>query len=428
MAVKGVFASDSGGINDRVGDFTRVICKTYPTGDAPLFALGSGMRRVRAVDTTINWDEMTYFADRVRVMMDTEGDCCTITLEDTSTVISGGVYEVECTGEIIHIIGVMGNEVTLRRGVGGTGQYVIPAGSFIQKIGTAYAEGSGAPKGYMQVPYPRFNYTQIFKNGYGVTGTAKAIKRHSTNDIYGQSKSEAMMQHSADIERAIIWGVRSYGMDSEGRKLLTMDGINRQIRTNRWTIPNTGLSLEMLNLIIKIVFSKNIKGKPNERIAMVGSDVIAVIQDIVRHHTNYDVTHTTTTFGMDISKWKTPFGMLTFVSHPLMNMGGPKASEMYIYHPGSITQHWLRNTKPSESKNSRGNTNGVDADCGHLMSELSVSYSCEITGALVYNICHPDLREIDYGYKTPPCCAAAGGDCGCGETPAPTAKELAMAG
>ncbi len=425
MAVKGVFASDSGGINDRVGDFTHAICRTYPTGDAPLFALGSGMRRVRAMDTTINWDEMTYFSDRVKVMQDLEGDCCTITLEDTSTVISGSIYEVECTGEVIHVLGVMGNEVTVRRGVGQTGRFQIPAGSYIQKIGTAFAEGSEAPKGYVQVAYPRFNYTQIFKNGFGVTRTAQAIRRHSTNNLYARNKGEAMQQHSADIERAMIWGVRSYGMDSEGRKLLTMDGINRQIQTNRWTMPSTGVSLEILNLIVKIVFSKNIKGKPNERLVFCGNDVVAVVQDIVRHHTNYDVSHMTTTFGMDISKWKTPFGMLTFVTHPLMNMGGPKSAEMYIYHPGAITQHWLRDTRPEEN-NKNGTRNGIDADQGHLVSELSTSYACEITGALVYNFCKPDLRKMDYGYKTPPCCSDAP-DCGCGSA-GPTDAELKMAG
>lgn len=426
MAVQGVFQSDSGGINDRVGDFTHHICRTYPTGDAPLFALGSGMRRVRAMDTTINWDEMAYFSDRILVIEDAIGNCCTITLEDTSTVITGNLYEVECSGEIIMVQGVMGSEVTLRRGVGQTGQYTIPAGSYIQKIGTAFAEGSEAPKGYVQIAYPRFNYTQIFKNGWGVTGTAKAVKRRSTSNLYASNKREAMQQHSHDMERAMIWGVRSYGMDAEGRKLLTMDGVNRQILTNRWTMPTSGMSREMLNLIIKIVFSKNIKGKPNERLVMCGSDVIAVINDIVYDSTTYEIDHTTTTFGMNISRWKTPFGILTFISHPLMNMSPVKSAEMYIYHPGAITQHWLRNTFPEEN-NKNGSRAGVDADQGHLISEMSTSYACEITGALVYNVCKPDLRKTDYGVKTPPCCAAAGGDCGC-DGGAPTASEMAEAG
>ena len=422
MAVRGVFRSDSGGMNDRVGSFSHHICKTYPTGDSPLFALTSGMRRIKAHDTTINWDEEAHFTHRILVMSDNAANCCTIDLEDTSTVIQGDIYEVEATGEIIHILAVVGNTVTIRRSVGQSGAWQIPAGSYIQNIGTAFAEGSEAPTGFTMTTYPRFNYTQIFKAGWGVTGTAKHIKRRSTNNLYAKHKREAAQRHARQMEYASIWGIRSYGFDHKGRKLLTMDGINRQILTNRWTIPKTGLSREMLNLIIKIVYSRNVKGMPNERITLCGSDVVSVINDIIYEHTTYEINHTTTTFGMDISKWKTPHGMLTFVSSPLMNESPKKMSEMYIYHPGAITQWWLRDTFPEEN-NKNGSRNGIDADQGHLISEKSISYACEITGALIYNICKPDLRKIDHGYKNEPCCPANGQGCGC----APTADEIKQA-
>ncbi len=65
MSVKGVFASDSGIVGDRKGDFASGLLRTQPTGTAALLALTAGMESVDASDTVITWFEENHNSGRI---------------------------------------------------------------------------------------------------------------------------------------------------------------------------------------------------------------------------------------------------------------------------------------------------------------------------------------------------------------------------
>lgn len=412
MAIKNIFMSDMGAQNDRVGEFSKVVAKLMPTGDAPMLALSSGIRRERVYDSTVNWMEDTYNNRRIKVLADTDNECGQITLEDTSMVIAGQIYMVECTGEQMHILGVSGNMVTARRGHGQTPKMRIPAGSYITVVGTGFEEGSAAPTATRNKPYSRYNFTQIFRNSYGVSRTAQGTRYHSTNNAFAKDKRNALMLHAHDIEMASIWGVRDLGYQNQA-PIRFADGFNNQIRTNVWHSPSTGLRLSHLDAFIMKIFEYNIEGAPNERIAFAGNNFLAVLNELVKLDSTYNISYNETAFGINVRKYMTPFGMLTIIVHPLMNVNPTFKQDLYVYHPAALRYGWFAETLVDDY-NKNGTRGGVDADKGVVTSEVTFKYMLERTGGLFHGVCKPDYRMRKRGILEDPCCPDTGtSDCNC---------------
>lgn len=402
MAIKGIFQSDMGAQNDRVGEFSKVVAKLMPTGDAPMLALSSGIRREKIYDTTIHWMEENYYDRRIKVLADADNECGQIALDDASMVVQGQIYLVECTGEQFHVQGVAGNMISVRRGHGQTPMFKIPAGSYIVVVGSAFEEGSEAPNATRNIPYSRFNFTQIFRNSYGVTRTTQKTKYYSTNDPFMKDKRKALAMHAKDIEMASIWGHRDLGYQNQA-PIRFADGFNAQIQTNIFTSPTTGIRLQHLDAFIMRIFDWNIEGQPNERIAFCGNSTLAVLNELVRINSDYNIHVNETQFGINVRKYITPFGMLTFVVHPMMNANPTFRQELYVYHPAALRYAWLTETMVDDY-NKMGTRAGVDADKGVVTSEVTFKYMLEKTGGLFYGICRPDYSVNARPILEDPCC------------------------
>ena len=139
-----------------------------------------------------------------------------------------------------------------------------------------------------------------------------------------------------------------------------------------------------------LVFEKNIKGQPNERLAFCGNRVISVINKIVYADSTYNISYGETAFGMKVAKWLTPFGDVSLLTHPLMNDNPVWRNEFYMYHPGAIKLRPLRDTH-TDNDDKDGSRQGRDADRGTITTELSCEYQGEITGGILTGILTADV-------------------------------------
>jgi hypothetical protein len=251
----------------------------------------------------------------------------------------------------------------------------------IQRIGTAHEEGSGKPTAVANLGYPRLNYVQLFRNAWDVTGTAKAIEFH-TGDLVAKNKADAGMFHAEDIERSMLWGKKAIGT-LNGKPFRTMDGIITQIQDSNVAGNNVveagGTTWTELDAFLQSIFERNIKGKPNERIAWCGNTALSVINGIARLEGTVELTPGETEFGLKINKWMTPYGDVTLMTHPLMNESPFRTKELYVMHPGAIETRWLRRTH-EDMNDKDGSRQGADLDFGVLTSELSICYKATRTG------------------------------------------------
>ncbi len=383
MSVKGIFSSDQNIQGTRKGDFAGALLRTQPTGSAPLLALTAGMMSKDAVDTVITWFEENHLAGRIGVVSNSGlSNVLDVSSQDATQILPGNIYLVESSGEHLFVEGVVGIQMTVVRGFAGTTAVSID-GSItpepLQRLGSAHEEGSGKPIALANIGFPRFNYVQIFRNAWDVTGTARAVE-YLTGDIVAKNKQDAAIFHAEDIERSLHFGRKTVAIQN-GKPFRTMDGIRTQIVTNVQA-QGADTSWDDIDAFLQAIFSINIKGKPNERIALGGNTVISVLNKIGRLDGEMQITVGQTDFGLEINKWRTPYGTISLLTHPLYNENPTWTKDMVILHPGAMRTRWLRRTHESNSDRSEGN----DSDFGVITSEMTCEYMAEATGGVYTGI------------------------------------------
>jgi hypothetical protein len=393
VALQGIFASNQGVVGDRQGDFASAILQINPTGTSLLLALSSGMSKSAATDTVFTWFEDVHISGRSQCV--SGGTTTTVVVVDGSFYVPGTILMVMETGEYMLVTATNGNSLTVTRGMAGTAIVLITSAMFVQNVGNARAEGSGIPVAVGQQGLPRMNYTQIFRNAWAITGTAKSIK-FITGSRLAKNKRDCAMYHAEDMERAMIWGRKHVGTLG-GNQFRMTDGILVQIESNGGTVlsaatdsgtgPIAGdLSMGDFFEFMREVFSTNVKGQPNERMAIGGDLVLSRMNRMSQLDGVYQLNQTDTKFGIAITTFVTPFGQLKLMTHPLMNENPVWQTEMYVVHPAGIQRRMLRETFNEDYDKNGLRIQGVDADQGVMTTEMGVEVGAASTMGILRNV------------------------------------------
>lgn len=390
--IQGIFASNQGIVGDRVGDFSSAILRINPTGTALMLALSSGMNSAGADDTMYHWFEDSHQSGRVAIAAG--GTTTTITVADGSAYVPNQVLLVEETGEIVLVTAINGNDLTVVRGIAGTAVVSVTNVMHVQSIGNAHEEASGMPTAITQQGSPRTNYTQIFRNSWAVSGTAKAVKFRTGNKV-AKNKMDCATYHAEDIERAILWG-KKWITTRNGKPFRMMDGILTQIEqyggivesvTDGTTAGN--YSLILFEDFIRRLFSKNVKGQPNERMAIGGDLWLAGLNQMTKLDSVYNISSGETVVGIKVNKIQTPFGTLTLMTHPLMNENPTWQRELYCLHPGAIRKRTLRPTHEEGYDADGKRIQAKDADEGVITTEMGIEVGAAQTMGILRNFQKP---------------------------------------
>lgn len=378
MAVKGIFTSDAGITGDRKGDFASALLQIGPAGMAPILALSSGMMSEGASDTVIVWFEENNLSGRINVTNNAAVGTA-LTVDDATQVVPGAIFLVEATGEYVFVEAVAGSNLTVVRGFADTTPTAIDGSSTpvpIQKIGTAYEEGSARPGAIANLGYPLTNYMEIFRNEWNASGTVQQVQFH-TGNVVARNRSEAGNLHAVDMEKSLLHGRKSMGVKNNA-PFHTMDGFATQIKTNIKTTASPKYS-DIRNFM-QTLFERNVKGKPNERIAFSGNNILSAVDTLSTHYGTINLVPGDNEFGLEVKLWRTPFGKISIVSHPLMVESPLWTQNLYVFHPGAMKTRWLRRTF-EDTYDRNGTRAGVDADFGVFTSEMSCQLGAEKTCA-----------------------------------------------
>lgn len=393
--IQGIFASNQAIVGDRVGDFSSTILRYQPTGTSLLLALTSGMTKANAGDTVFTWFEDSHQSGRAAIA--DGGTTTQITVDDGSFYIPGTVLMIEETGEHALVTAVAGNVLTVIRGLAGTAIVAVNNTMHVQQIGNAHEEASGMPTAVTQQGAPRMNYVQIFRNSWAISGTAKAVA-YRTGSKLAKNKAEAASFHAEDIERAILWGRKHIGT-LNGKQFRMTDGVKAQIENYGGVVESAATggvpgnySRSDFEDFIRRVFASNVKGMPNERIALGGDQVLAVLNQMTMLDGTYTISQGETKVGIAVTTIQTPFGSLKLMTHPLMNENPMWQKELYVMHPGSIRKRVLRETNSEGYDENGKRIQGKDADEGVITSELGV----EVGGAKIMGV----LKNVSKAVKS----------------------------
>ncbi len=393
MAVSGIFTSHSGLLGERQVDMSGRVLRLGIGAMAPALALTSGTPEEAATQTNFSWIEDEHITGNQATTAAATAVATTIVVDDAGIWTSRGVLMNERTGEhmLVSSIAADNKTITVVRGLSGTTAAAINIGDRIQSLGTAFEEGSGQPDAVSQQGEEFSNYVQIFKNGWAITGTAKAIK-HLTGDKMAKNKQDCFNYHAEAIEYALIWGRKGSKTLNGSRHNLT-NGIVAHIEGYGGLVQsaNTGgvagnLSMEDFEDYLRQLFDIRVTGMPNERIGYCGSKVLQVIQNMVRKDSTYNISVNETAYGIQVTTIKGFNGQLKLISHPMMVANDTWQQELYVVHPGLIKKRRLRPTIIQSFGANNNSNNGVDAESGFILDELGF----EVKGARCMGI----LRNI----------------------------------
>lgn len=391
--------------------FSSQIMRMFPNGTAPLFALTGQTGRSKAKQIEHGYFSKTWNFAILTMTAAVNGTATTLNVASTSGVVPGMVFHNVATRENIRVVSVpSATSVTVARGFGRiTGQAIADAAQLIG-IGSAHEQGSARPAARSQKVQYLSNYTQIWRNAWALTNTAKASYAEAGYSNIAENRKDCAMFHSQDIETSLIFGQKSLDPTGgpNGMPLHTTQGILdaiMQYAPDHVEAAGATTNFDQLeDLIIPAFEYSTDPANGKTRVMVTGSEGNKVIQQIGRRHANAQMFLDQNKMGMVFTTIRTYKGNVNVIEHPLFN-GLPGISNMaLILDLPAIKFAYMdgRDTVPEEygiggTTNHNANApvsgaliGGVDAQGGSLTTEAAVEmtnpYACAVITGLTEGV------------------------------------------
>lgn len=370
MAVAGLRGTGDWGTDERPKDFRSGILKFNANGEAPIFALSSRAGKRKVTDPEFSWWHEGQVLTRLQVNGALGSGDTLVTVDSVDPTTStlganygsaenlkpGDILRVEPAAdaqayadEFLRVENVLSaTQFVVSRGAGGTTPASIANDLWLTLIGSAYAEGTPAPRAVSRNPLKFYNYTQIFKNTYELTGTADHTEAR-TGDAWSNDKKRKSYDHSRDIEMSILFGKRAETTGDNGKPLRFSGGLRTFIPAANTTIFGAAVTVNTFADAIAPVFNYS-TGAGNQRIMFVGNAAAIAIakQFSATSNLEFQVKDTLRVYGMHFQRYILPMGELLIKTHPLLSLGGTIASRSgfvvdfdalkYVYLEGRDTK------------------------------------------------------------------------------------------
>lgn len=364
--------------------FAGQILRRYPNGSAPMFALTSQSGKSKALASAHGYfsKTMTFLVITVAATQ-LVGDT-TFTWPSTPGITPGMLFWNARTFEVIRILTVPSlTSVTVTRAFGRVAAAAVNAADKWVQAGTAYEEGSNRPTARRLDTQYIPNYTQIFRNAWAVTDTARA----SYTEMAGitnvaENKNDCAMFHSVDIESAIIFSQPK--MDVTGATPIhstqgVMDAL-RQYVSGNVNVATSTTNFDQLVALVEPAFTYSTNlGNAKNRTAFVDAVGMRVLNAIGRKSGQVQMTTKETSFGMRYTEFAFYKGTIDLIEHPLLNglsyaatgmmlvMDMPALKLAYMDGRDTVHEHY-----GMVGTNGNAPDFGQDAQGGSLLSELAV--------------------------------------------------------
>lgn len=266
-----------------------------------------------------------------------------------------------------------------------------PMNAQVIVIGNANAEGGTSGSGIFIEPYEVSNYTQIFRNAFDITSTASKVPTDfDKSGVYKELAQDNLTEHMTAIERQMLFGIRSREYVTENGRTVprrTSGGIewylqeyeaadsvyrggtgaaaltantdsNKRIITANGTLTGSFFKSTLMERLFRVTGSKSF-----EKICMCGSGFLGVMNDYLSSQitTNKNM-RVETVYGMNITTWETPFGIVHFKSHPLFNNSAYRRYDGFFLDVGYLKYRPLKDRDTFLYKDRQANDEDIRKD------------------------------------------------------------------
>jgi len=369
--------------------FAASILRLFPNGSAPMFALTSQSGKSRAKASTHGYFSKTMAFINQTLAEEHLAARTAFVVPSTAGMVAGMVLHNPRTRENILINSVDGAAaLTVVRGFGRIAAATMNATDTLFCVGTAHIEGSNRPTPRRLTTTYVSNYTQIFRNAWALTDTARASLAEAGYSNIAEDRKDCAMFHSVDIEAAIIWGQAK--MDTTGEAPLhatqgVIDAMEQYAPANTNAAAATTTYAQLVALLEPAFLYSTDMSNPKERVLFGDSTAIKVLNDVGRLSGQVQINMGETSFGMHFTKFKFYKGSINLIEHPLLN-GLSQTGMALVMDMPALKLAYLdgRDTK-AEEYNTGGKVveNGTDSVGGSLTTECAVELINPFACALI---------------------------------------------
>lgn len=361
--------------------FASTLLRLFPDGAAPIFALTSQTGRSQALQSTHGYftKTLTFASNQINNGAGYSNVATALVVDSTASFLANMVLYCARTGETMRIASVdSATQITVVRGFGRVAAAALVDNDWLVAVGSAYVEGSARPTSRGLTTVYVANYTQIFRNAWAVTDTARASYTEMGFENLAESKKDCMLLHSVEIESAIIFGQPK--MDTTGATPLhatqgIVDSVRQYAAGNLLTAAAT-TSLSQLETMFETAFQfSHDLGDTKSRMVYTGSLGMKVFNQIARLNGTVQLMNGQTSFGFHFSTFTFYKGTLYLVEHPLLNgITGMNNMAIAVDMPAlKLAYMDGRDTRPETyGGTGNNNANGIDAQGGSLTTEFAV--------------------------------------------------------
>ena len=367
--------------------FAETMLRLYPNGSTPMFSLSSMSGRSKAVSSTHGYfsKTMTYVQTA-----STSGDligATTLTLDSTAGMIADMLLYNVSTKEVVRVLTVpTSTTITVTRAFGRVAASAITTAEVFIHIGTAHDENSTRPTARQLATVHVPNYTQIFRNSWALTDTARASAAEQNYSNVGEARRDVAEFHSTDIETAIIWGQPKMTTGPSGQPAHTTQGIidamEQYVPANTNSAASTTTYAQLVALV-EPAFQYSTNGaNAKQRMGFIDNTTSSVLHGIAKIYGNVQILHGETSFGMQYDRFRFHLGEIILYIHPLLN-GLNQTGTMLLVDMPALKLAYMdgRNAKVEEyGTNGKIVEDGTDGIGGSITSECAVElvnpYAC----------------------------------------------------
>jgi hypothetical protein len=380
--------------------FAGMITRLMPNGSAPLFGMTSMLGSETAVQTEHGFFTKTMLFPQLTTSSSALSTDTTLAVTSTVNILPGMIMRVDSTGENIIVNTIASaTSVTVSRGVGSVAAAAIGSGINLYQVGNAFEEASIRPNALNINPVRITNFTQIFRNTWGISDTIRATLMIAGETNQAESKQDCAAFHAADIEKALFFGQKSQGTRN-GQPFRTMDGLinivgNISYYPSSYAAANVNTAgattnYTQLEAFLDVVFNQSTDPKvSNERVLFVGGTAHKVINTIGRLNGTYFLTDGQTSYGLQFSTFKTTRGTFRLIEHPLFNSNASWSKMAVAVDLSTFKTAYLgdRKTQNKEYNTDKdANDQGIDALGGTLTTEMTCVVKNPPANAVIYNL------------------------------------------
>lgn len=227
------------------------------------------------------------------------------------------------------------------------------AADYIDIIGNVHPEG-GPSADAISYGVDKFETkAQIMKNALEITNTQKNTKLR-IGDLPTEEKREKLLLHGMEIENSAMFSWMTEVNGEKNQKERTMRGILEFIRTYAPADHESNYRNESLSWLnggqawfnerMKLLFGYG----RNVKMALCGNTALLGINDLAQSSSQFNLTPETGTYGVNVYRWRTPFGDLLLKHAPMLSYRGFRSDHVICYEPENVRFRYLRDTNLEE--------------------------------------------------------------------------------